>query len=91
MNHPRAKLDNKRKSIIKKALKLYDVTELKKAIDGCANTPYHMGKNETGQIYDDINLILRDSDHIERFINNADLSSVITNKMESRDFMAGVI
>ena len=72
MNHPRAKLDRKRKGKIKQALKLgYDVPELKQAIDGCAKTPFNMGKNDNGQLYNDIELILRDATHIDRFINNA--------------------
>lgn len=71
MNHPRAKFDNKRKRVISRALNFgYSLSDLKQAIDGCANTPYNMGKNDTGSVYDDIGLILRDADHIERFMNN---------------------
>lgn len=71
MDHPRAKLDNKRKSAIKKALELgYDVEQLKQAITGCSKTPFNMGDNDRGQRYDSITLILRDADHIDRFINN---------------------
>jgi hypothetical protein len=47
------------------------VSELKQAIDGCAQTPYNMGKNDSGQKFNDIGLILRDAEHIERFINNS--------------------
>ncbi|KTD21998.1 hypothetical protein [Legionella israelensis] len=93
MNHPRAKLDNKRKRVITNALKLgYSLFDLKKAIDGCANTSYNMGKNENNQVYDDIGLILRDADHIERFINNAcqedGESKSVSN---SQSLMAGVL
>lgn len=71
MNHSRAKLDKKRSSVIHKALQLgYSVVDLKKAISGCAQTPFNMGKNDRHQIYDDISLIFRDAEHIERFINN---------------------
>jgi hypothetical protein len=31
-----------------------------------------MGKNDRGQRYDSIDLILRDADHIDRFIANAE-------------------
>lgn len=72
MGHPRAKLDNNRKRKIIQALKLgYSVDELKQAIDGCAKTPYNIGDNDRHQRYDDIELILRDAAHIERFITNA--------------------
>lgn len=72
MNHPQAKLDKKRAGIIHKALQLgYSVVDLKKAINGCAQTPFNMGQNDRHQIYDDISLILRDAEHIERFINNS--------------------
>lgn len=92
MNHPRAKFDRKRQSVIRKALDLgYSIDEMKQAIDGCANTPYNMGKNSSGQIYDDISLILRDAEHIERFINN--LTRVNEHKVidYANDVMAGVI
>lgn len=90
MNHPCAKLDKKRKRAIDLALKLnYTVSELKKAIDGCKNTPYNMGKNDSGQVYDDISLIFRDAEHIERFINNANNSP---NEMEIKNnIMSGVL
>ncbi|HEO1402481.1 TPA: hypothetical protein VAH73_002233 [Legionella pneumophila] len=91
MNHPKAKLDDKRKNTIQKALKNYSVEEIKLAINGCANTPYNMGKNEKGQRYDDVGLILRDSDHIERFINNADKNNETESTNNSADLMAGVL
>lgn len=72
MSHPQAKLDKKREGVIHKALQMgYSVVELKKAISGCAQTPFNMGQNERQQVYDDISLILRDAEHIERFKNNA--------------------
>ena len=72
MNHPKTKFDKKRESKINQALKLgYSVTDLKKAIDGCAKTPYNMGKNDSGQLFNYISLIFRDAEHIDRFINNA--------------------
>lgn len=91
MNHPHAKLDNKRKRVITNALKLgYSQSNLKQAINGCANTPYNMGKNNSGQIYDDISLILRDADHIERFMNNANTSNKFSESSTDQ-LMAGVL
>jgi predicted phage replisome organizer len=67
-NHQQAKLDNKRKRLIKLALSNYSPEDLKKAIDGCKKSDFHMGKNKNNMIYDQIELILRDSHHIELFI-----------------------
>lgn len=92
MRHPRAKLDSKRKRVITNALKLgYTPSDLKQAIDGCANTPYNMGKNDSGQIYDDISLILRDATHIERFMNNSNINETAHGSIKTNDLMAGVI
>ena len=92
MNHPHAKLDKKRKGKIKQALKLgYSVADLKQAIDGCAKTPFNMGKNDNGQRYDDIGLILRDAAHIDRFINNATTVNAQLNTGTNDNLMEGVI
>ena len=69
--HPRAKLDEKRKRCIKRAMKAgYDEVQLIEAIDGAAKTPHNCGINDRGQVYDAITLILRDGDQIDRFIRN---------------------
>lgn len=91
MNHPRAVLDGKRQRVIAKALKFYSFEDLKKAIDGCNNTPYNMGKNDSRQIYDDITLIFRDAEHIERFIVNSDKPVIGEPTNISNDLMAGVL
>lgn len=68
-NHPRAKLDTKRGGKIRAALKLgYSVVELEHAIQGYKYSPHHMGKNEFGTVYDDIELFLRDAKHIDKGI-----------------------
>lgn len=69
-NHPKAKLDSKRKQIISKALQNYSIDELKQAILGCSYTPHNKGENERGEVYDGIHIIFKDSDQIERFIRN---------------------
>ena len=92
MNHPRAVLDKKRQRAIEQALKQgYTIPELQKAIDGCKNTPFNMGKNERQQIYDDITLIFRDAEHIERFMGNINKDEIQSSRMKSNDIMAGVI
>jgi hypothetical protein len=70
-NHPRAKLDDKRRAIIRRALKSYSVEDLKLAIEGCKKSGFHQGKNDSGVVYDSIHLILRDGDKIDNFISLA--------------------
>lgn len=64
---PTPVLSDKRKSKIAKAIKDYGVKTCTDAISGCALSDWHMGENPRGKKYDDIELILRDSAHIERF------------------------
>lgn len=72
LNHPRAVLTPDRRKKIAGALKHYSPADICKAIDGCAVTPHNMGENDRGEKYDDIELILRDAKHVERFMHNAD-------------------
>jgi len=70
MNHPKARLDEKRKKKIREALKLgYTQADLIAAINGCAKSPYHMGQDgRNTTVYDDLELILRDAKHIDQFL-----------------------
>jgi hypothetical protein len=71
MGYARAKLDAKRKAKIQAAFKLgFFVEDLKQAIEGCSNTPFNMGNNPQNKKYNDIELILRDAAHIERFMQD---------------------
>lgn len=92
MNHPKAKIDSKRQRRITNALQLgYSVPELKQAIDGCAKTAFNMGDNNNAQRYDDIELILRDTTHIDRFMINAGNCNSENDHKNSDDLMAGVL
>ena len=72
MNHPLAKLSDKRRHRIAQAHRNgFTAEQMMMAVDGCAHTPHNMGQNQAGQRYDDLELILRDVEHIERFIANA--------------------
>lgn len=64
---PRAKLDEKRRALIRKALKHYSEADLCQAISGYLNSPHHMGTDPKGNgtAYDSIELFLRDSQHID--------------------------
>lgn len=88
MNHPKAQLDNQRKLKIKNALKSYSKDDLKKAINGCKLSPFHMGDNESGVIHDDICLILRNNANVERFIGYAmqPPRGIKKNASERREF-----
>ena len=82
--HPKARLGNKRRGVIQRALKLYDVEDLKLAVDGCMNSAFHMGKNDEGKTFDSIELILRDEKHIEDFMAMGESPPVAMNSAEQR-------
>ena len=67
-------LSKKRKDKIKDRLKKYSVEEIKQAIVNCSNTPHNMGQrsqsNPTGVKYNDIELICRYDENLERFRDN---------------------
>jgi hypothetical protein len=63
--HPKAKLDAKRKRVVAAALATYPADELCEAIGGYLHSPHHMGANDRGTRYDDIELFLRDAKHID--------------------------
>lgn len=64
---PEPVLSAKRRAKITKALSDYGLETCLQAISGCAMSDWHMGDNPTRKRYDDIELILRDAPHIERF------------------------
>lgn len=64
-NKPRAKLDAKRRKVIREALKAYGEADVCAAITGYTFSPHHMGQNDRNTVYDDIGLFLRDSKHID--------------------------
>jgi hypothetical protein len=71
LRHPNAKVDSKRSKIINNALKNYTVEDLQRAITGCSKSAYHMGANDRHTRYDSLELILRDSTQIEKFMGLA--------------------
>lgn len=69
MSHPRAKLDDKRRKKVNSRLKDgYTVDDLKQAINGCKKSPHHMGENDRATVYDGLELICRDAEHVDKFI-----------------------
>lgn len=71
MNHPSAILDNKRRRNIEAAIRLgYTTEQLKQAIAGCKLSPWYMGKNDRGEIFDEVHIIFKSAANIDRFIDN---------------------
>lgn len=62
-------LDEKRRLKVAAAISDYGVEDCKNAINGCARSEFHMGRNKQKKRYDDLELILRDQDHVERFLS----------------------
>lgn len=81
--HPQSHPGVKERSKIAARLKDgYSVDQLKCAIDGCHNSPYHCGENKSGTLYQSLELIVRDSSHVNQFIElaNAELGPVLSEK-----------
>lgn len=71
-NHPRSKLDAKRRKLVSDRLKDgYSEADLMAAIDGCKMSPHHQGENDRRTVYDDLELICRDGKHVDMFIKIA--------------------
>lgn len=70
MNSPGSQLDDKRRKAIKGALKLYDPRQVCEAILGCTKSDFHMARGEYAgrNKHIGIDLILRDAEHIDKFI-----------------------
>lgn len=72
LNHPRSVLDAKRKKAIAARLKEgFSASDLIAAVDGCKADPFSMGRNDRNQVFDDIALICRDANHVEKFMRLA--------------------
>ena len=90
MGHTRAKMDIKRAQVIRDRLRDgYTVEDLCLAIDGCASSSFHMGMNDRHTAYDSITLILRDADHVDRFISMGEQARRIIDAREQRKEVSG--
>lgn len=69
----RSRLDEKRRRAITARLRDgYTVDDLKLAVLGCKFSPFHNGENDRQTAYKSIELICRDADHVDRFIDLAE-------------------
>ncbi|PKD39569.1 hypothetical protein CWO84_14800 [Methylomonas sp. Kb3] len=91
MHHPNAVFDNKRKSVIAKALKSYTIDQLKAAITGCAKSAYHMGQNDRQKVYDSLELIFRNADKIESFIQDSTKTTTGANPYANKKQQSATI
>ena len=74
------KLDDTRSRKVRAAIADYGVETCKLAIDGCAASDFHMGRNRANKRYDDLELIFRDQSHIEMFLDR------VESKKQKGDF-----
>jgi hypothetical protein len=72
-NPRRTKMGPVRLRIIERALALYDTETLLLAIDGCAASKWHAGGNDREREFTDIELIMRDEAHVERFAEEGEV------------------
>ena len=85
MGHERARLDMARARVIKQRFRDgYTLEDLCLAIDGCAASAFHMGENDRGQVYDSVTLILRDADHVDKFIRAGERAHQMIEQSQRR-------
>lgn len=92
LNHPKALLTpDRRKKIGARLKEGYIIKQSQDAIRGCKLSAYHMGDNPQGKVYDTIELIFRNGDKIEQFINiyKEALKHGKNSKRGKRDTRAG--
>ncbi len=65
--HRKAVLDPKRRKRIVAALKTHPAEDLIDACRGVMLSPFHCGENDARTVYDDLDVVLRDSAHVEKF------------------------
>lgn len=63
----RVVLDDKRRRLIQKALADYPLDDVLDAVRGWEHSAFHRGCNDRGRPYNDLGLLLRSPEHIERF------------------------
>lgn len=77
-----------RRRAVDKALALYDIDVLLAAIEGCASHPHNNGDNARGEVYDDLELILRNEAQIERFARRGDKLRAAVVRARAREAAA---
>ena len=91
--------DDRRKKIYARLRDGYSEKSMIEAIDGCAQSDFHMGRDPktNGKVYDELTLILRNGTHLEKFQHlgsltasrQADLDAWINNDQPPSDYIDG--
>jgi len=63
----RTEFDAKRRKAVRAALKAYPLDDVLDAVQGWRYSPHHCGQNESKTVYNGLELLLRDSEQIEKF------------------------
>jgi hypothetical protein len=63
----KARLDNVRRRRIEIALRGFPLGDVLEAVQGWKASPWHRGENDTGTVYNDLGLLLRNAEKIEMF------------------------
>lgn len=63
----RTQLDDKRRRLIRAALASYPIEDVLAAVDGWRHSAHHRGENDRHTVYNDLGLLLRNGEMIERF------------------------
>lgn len=80
----RAALDGKRTRLINAALKSYPLEDIVDAVQGWQHVPHNRGENDRQTVYNDLELLLRDAQHIERFRDaQRDPSSIVASTRQT--------
>lgn len=64
--------DERREAVEDRLKDGFTPEQLCRAVDGCAASPWHMGQNDRGKAFNDLELICRDTKRVEGFIEAAD-------------------
>ncbi len=73
MSKPRARLTRGRAAVIKARLRDgYVQDQMKRAIDACCASEWHMGENDRNTAYNDLTMILRSGEKLEQFLAMGD-------------------
>ena len=75
---------SRRRKVLARIREGYTVQELCDAIDGCARSRYHMGDNDSGKRYDDLELICRSGSKVEQFAATPSLEDQQAAKSKGR-------
>jgi uncharacterized phage protein (TIGR02220 family) len=72
MNSPQSRLTPERRQKIQARMEQgYSVEQIKKGIDGCGASAWHMGANDRQEKFNDLTLICRNGSQLEKFIAKA--------------------